>query len=503
MTRVMLFSAALTLMPALAAGQTAPLPMPAPPGWRTAQAAPPPVPQVAPVPPVPLLPSVMQAPPVPVPPLPPVPPSPLLGVVPPSAAQWIGSHEAELARLQVEHALLDRQFHLEPNWDFQQAFAFATQSGANGEYRNGLSLLDRGQYDQAIQRFDRAIAQKTSSADGALYWKAFAQFKLGRTDDAIATLALLRRDYDKSGYLADARILEADARRRAGQPVDLAAAASDDQILLYALSGLVNSDPARAVPLISEVLGKTNSMRVKGQALYLLALSDQPQAHQTLLNYAKGGGNPDIQRKAIEYLASSRRRQTTSAELLEIYGTTTDQSIKMTIISAFAATRNAPALMGVANSSAPLVVRQSAISGLTNLVSPQELWTLYQKEEARELRLHMVSVFSAMGAVDQLAQIAKTDRDPGVRQRAIRSLGGQKAEKTGTLLVDSYTPELDRESKNAIVSALGAQNNADGLVAIARKETNIEMRTAIVSKLVSLAPKSKAAQDYLAEIIRR
>ena len=53
-----------------------------------------------------------------------------------------------------------------------------------------------------------------------------------------------------------------------------------------------------------------------------------------------------------------------------------------------------------------------------------------------------------------------------------------------------------------MITALGSQNNAEGLVAIARKETNIQLRAAIVSKLVSLAPKSKVAADYLEEIIR-
>jgi hypothetical protein len=141
------------------------------------------------------------------------------------------------------------------------------------------------------------------------------------------------------------------------------------------------------------------------------------------------------------------------------------------------------------------------VSNLTNLLTPQELWALFQREENRDLRLQMVGVFGSMGAVDQLGQVAKTDRDPAVRQRAIRGLGSQKAERTGQVLVDIYTPELDRESKNAVISGLSSQSNAEGLVAIARKETGVEMRASIVSKLASLAPKSKVAADFLAEII--
>ncbi len=41
-----------------------------------------------------------------------------------------------------------------------------------------------------------------------------------------------------------------------------------------------------------------------------------------------------------------------------------------------------------------------------------------------------------MGAVDQLTQILKTEKDPDVRRQAIRSLGGQKT--TTQMLVDLY-----------------------------------------------------------------
>ena len=61
------------------------------------------------------------------------------------------------------------------------------------------------------------------------------------------------------------------------------------------------------------------------------------------------------------------------------------------------------------------------------------------------LRLSMTRAFSSMGAVDQLLQIAKSDKDPEVRRQAVRSLGNQKVEKTGTTLVDMYGTETDSD----------------------------------------------------------
>jgi HEAT repeat protein len=492
------FTVLATLVPVLAAGQTPPPPPPTPPL--------PPVPAPAPAP--------VQAPvPPPAPRILGLPSDVLLTDALREAAllrvdadqlREMARVQAEVARIQeqIQHdARWDTRYLFDAHWDAQSPFSGVNVQNQGDSYRAGLTALDRGQYLDAITRFDRVITQKGTSADGALYWKAFSQYKLGKTDEAVATIAQLRRDHAQSSYLKDAQVLETDARRQAGQPVDVATSTANDEILLYAITGMMNSDPVRAVPLLSDLLGRTNSFRVKKHGLYTLALSDLPAAHQILLSYAKGGGNPDLQREAIKNLATGRNKQTTSVELLEIYRTTTDPSIKMAIINALGASRNAPALVSLVSGGDAVNLRSGAVSNLTNLLTPQELWALFQREENRDLRLQMVGVFGSMGAVDQLGQVAKTDRDPAVRQRAIRGLGSQKAERTGQVLVDIYTPELDRESKNAVISGLSSQSNAEGLVAIARKETGVEMRASIVSKLASLAPKSKVAADFLAEII--
>ena len=46
------------------------------------------------------------------------------------------------------------------------------------------------------------------------------------------------------------------------------------------------------------------------------------------------------------------------------------------------------------------------------------------------------------------------------------------------------------------------QQEDDALVALARKETTLPLKTEIVRRLSDLAPKSKVAADYLMEIIK-
>jgi HEAT repeat protein len=372
--------------------------------------------------------------------------------------------------------------------------------GETSSYSAGLSAMNEHQYDRAIQRFDQVLAQKSTHAEGALFWKAFSQYKLGKQDDSLATIAALRKDYPKSVYLNDAKVLEASVH---GQPVK-PDATDDEELKLLAIQGIMRTDPKAATSALENVLGQNNSLKVKRMALYVLALSGDDAAHQVLLKYAKGGGNPDLQSAAIGYLASSRGpNKTSSADLKAIYESTTDTNVRMSIINAYRLSGDKVALLSVAGAqSNPIEIRSNAIRNLTDVAAPADLWALYQKEENKSLRQQMVSVFAGMGATDQLMQVVKTEKDPDVRAQAIRSLGSQKSDKTGATLVEMYGSSTDKDTRKAVISALSSQNNAEGLVQCARKETSLDLKTEIVRRLSDMAPHSKAAADYLMEVIK-
>jgi tetratricopeptide (TPR) repeat protein len=539
MSRVSLFALfASLLLPVVAAAQVMAPPMP------------PPAPAALPAP-------APQAPP-PTPAAPARPPTPAALYVPPvvidtdaiqsaieaaravaidsGAIQEAARQASEEARAAMEAAREKMQFNELPGlpglpglpalapmayaWDMQDGFQ-GMRGGPMGDsgYSRGLSLLTQHQYENAITMFDRVIAAKSTHADGALYYKAWALSKLGRSDDAVAAINELKKSYASSPYLGEARTLEANVKKLGPDQVD------DDDIKLLAIQAIQYSDPDKAVATCEGVLNGTNSLAVKQRAIYVLALIDRPEAHQLLLSYAKGKGNPELQREAITYLGARNAKQPTkSAELIDIYNSTSDVDVKMAVISAFRSAGDKASLMsiasgqgfgvgrgrGVGTQDAPMPqaaqidqmgLRTRAISNLSDLASPQELWPLYQKEENKDLRAEWVSTFSSMGALDQLVQIVKTEKDPTVRQRAIRALGNQKSDKTGTMLTDLYAGG-DKDTKEAVISAFGSQNNADGLIAIANKETDKDLRLKIVRQLVDMAPRSKAAADYLLTFIK-
>ena len=84
-------------------------------------------------------------------------------------------------------------------------------------YDRGTRALDEESWDAAIGAFDAVVRMGGKKADGALYWKAYAQNKAGRPADALATVAQLRKAAPGSRWLKEARALELEMRQSAGQ----------------------------------------------------------------------------------------------------------------------------------------------------------------------------------------------------------------------------------------------------------------------------------------------
>ena len=278
--------------------------------------------QVAPPLP-PQAPQAPQAPPTPATPRPvlaPMAPAPVIGLWPtePLLAGW-DSSAAQEAMERARIAMEDSRFHFDNmkfempvihNFDFGQDVHVTSSSSS--AYEAGLSLLSKRDYDRAILRFDQVISQKGTRADAATYHKAYALYRLGRSSDATTALGTLKKDYPRSAYLKDASILEQAVRQSAGQRIS-PEQADDEELKLMALNALVHSDPERALPLVEGVLNGPNSLQMKSRAIYVLAQITQPRAREILLNIAKGGGNPDLQRTAIRYIATGGKRGATSA----------------------------------------------------------------------------------------------------------------------------------------------------------------------------------------------
>ena len=75
-------------------------------------------------------------------------------------------------------------------------------------FQRAYDQMDSGRWERAIDAFSQVVAMKGSRADGALYWKAYSQDRLGQRAEALATIAELTKTYPKSSYLKQVPALE-------------------------------------------------------------------------------------------------------------------------------------------------------------------------------------------------------------------------------------------------------------------------------------------------------
>jgi HEAT repeat protein len=317
------------------------------------------------------------------------------------------------------------------------------QRAAQGErdYERGQRALDGRRWDEAVAAFEKAAERGGSRADAALYWKAWSLNRLGRRDEALAALDTLDKSWPASRWSNDAKALELEVRQSAGQSVSPEGHDVED-LQLIAINSLIHMDPDRALPLLEKLLAESRSPRVKERTLFVLAQTNSPRARQALEGAARGGANPDLQVKAITYLALHGRDKEERFRILsEVYGASSDAAVKRAVLRGF----------------------------------------------------------MAAGAADRLVQAARTEGDPALRGEAVRLLGATKVEPG--ILEAMYGSEQDSGVRRQILNALAMKGDARALIGLARKETDPQLRKAIVERLSTM--KAKEAADYMMEILNQ
>ena len=366
-------------------------------------------------------------------------------------------------------------------------------------YRDGREALDEDRYDRAAEKFSELAEQGGAQTDAALYWKAYAENKLGKRDSALTTIADLKKRFPQSRWIKDAGALEIEVKQSTGQPAH-PESQPDDELKMLAIQGLMNSDPQRAMPLLEKVLNGPGTPKEKSKALFVLAQNGSAQSREILGRIARGQSNPDLQRKAVEYLGlfgGQQSRQT----LAEIYSSTSDPSIKRAILRSYMIGGDKEHLFAAAKSEKDASLRGEAIRQLGLVHAPEELRQLYAAETTPEVKKDILQAFFLSGDAKFLAEAAQGEKDPEIRRTAIRNLGLVGSSEAKEALLAIYAKETDRENKEAVLNALFIQGNAHALVTIARGEKDPLLKKTAVSKLALM--NSKEGNDYLMEILQK
>ena len=421
------------------------------------------------------------------PPMPPMPMMPALDYAPIAQLPAMPELTVDVTRALVEA---------------KTAFKFALAGSADDRedqlYDRAREAIENGRYERALEDLNRLIALNGVRVDAALYWKAYSLVKIGHGADALTTVADMEQRFKDSRWIKDAKVLAVEVRRAAGQTVS-PESQTDEELKVMALTGLMQSDPERALPMIEKILAGSSSIKLKERALFALTQSRSARAREIIAGVAKGSGNPDLQLRAIRYIGMMGVAE--SRQILdEAYRSTPDPAVKRTIIRSFMTSNDRARLLALAKTEKDNALRGDAVQQLGNMRATTELLELYQSEQSLDIRKRILQGLFVGGASDKLIEVAKAEKDPDLRRTAIRNLGNMRRTEASDALIGIYASDSNVEVRKAIISALFNQGNAKALVDIARGEKNIELKKDIVSKLSNM--KSKEAADYMLEILK-
>lgn len=359
-------------------------------------------------------------------------------------------------------------------------------------YRAGQRDIDAGRWTQAIDKFGQVASKGGSETDAALYWKAYAENKAGRSQQALATLRQLSGGHPKSEWLDDAKALEVEIRGGSagdGDP-DLN---EDEELKLYALNGLMGSDPERAVPMLQKFLRGNHSPELKEKALFVLSQSETPEGYKTLAEVARGTAHPELQLQAIEYLGIAGGDEAMRA-LDEIYRSARPE-VREAVLQAYHIDDRTGRILAIARDGKdPL--QGEAIQLLGAMEARQELRQLYQSEPA--LRMRIVEALGIAEDAETLAGIARQEQNPELRHQAIQGLGVSDTPEAAKALRSLYGAASDLPTRKAILEAFMIQDNARALIEIFNAEKDREIRREIVQHLSQMD--SDEAEKFLARI---
>jgi HEAT repeat protein len=347
-------------------------------------------------------------------------------------------------------------------WAPPIAFPWIQGDPADSLYRAGREMLNRRDYRAAADFFGQISKRfpRSAYAGDALYWQAFARYRLGSERDLREALAALQRQrerFPRAATQGDAATLERRiqgelARRGDGEAAaQVASAASaaaqstssssststsgiatppippvpptpptpprppgmtrgkdcadEDDMKVAALNALQQMDATRARPILRRVLARRDagSACLRRKAVFLIAQQDEPGTEDILLESVRSDPDPEVRQQAVFWLSQVGSDRAVAA-LDSILRSSKDPDIQEKAVFALSQhdlPRAQQALRTYAErGDVPETVREKAIFWLGQRETSENaafLRSLYGRLKTEELKKKVLFSLSQMG----------------------------------------------------------------------------------------------------------
>jgi HEAT repeat protein len=368
---------------------------------------------------------------------------------------------------------------------------------AQTPYDEGQKALREQRWVDAASQFEQVIEANQEQADAAMYWKAYAYYKAGRDNEAERELRKLERSFPDSRWMKEAMTLRVEHQ---GSEESIERLASDgpvmdEELRLFALSQLMERDPERAMPMVLDMMRNGKSEQVRRDAMFVLGMSEQPEAWQLLADAARNSNDTEMQIEAIHMLGT----MDASDELLSIYPGLQSNEAKIAVVEALSMQGDTTQMIRFLENETDPEVRKAAIFGLAmdgGTEATEFVISMYDSATSNEEKSAILESMVVMDGGEAVAlKILKSETDPELQSQAIEILGINNATSE---LAELYANVGEQHLRSDIIEALAIADDTDGLFNILGKEQNPDLRADAIEALAMTD--SQEAADYLVEL---
>ena len=387
---------------------------------------------------------------------------------------------------------------------------------ADSLYRLAREALNRGEYRRAAQLFGD-ISQKFPNSvysNDARYWRAFALYRIGSSNDLRDALAALKdtgRGYRQASLQTDAPVLAAriqsalaaqgdgDARRVVNQTASQPGAPCDREDLavrIEALNSLGRTDPESTTPILSRLLARRDecSASLRRAAIYILGRRTDDEARNLVIGAARNDPDIRVRSDALRFLAAMPGDQAVST-IEEMARTPGNEQLQRAAIEALGRSDNPRAKQSLRNiierTEMSENLRITALTSVDADHSPDNgayIRAAYPRLETPRLKAAAIRAASRIGGSDNdqwLLSIVRNQSEPAeVRAAALRA-AGRSTISIGDL-AKMYDVAADRPLREQLIRLYAERTEpeaTDKLMEIARTGTDPDMRRYAISAL--------------------
>jgi hypothetical protein len=395
-------------------------------------------------------------------------------------------------------------------------------------FRSARDLITDGDWARAQAKFDEYVTSfpNEKNIDAALYWKAYADYKLAKYDRCRSALDVLMAKYPNSSWKDDARTLLAQVpggsaeayedmvRVVRGHTVAVAPAIQQPQIYTPTVTmPAVTLAPAAPIAQGESVLtpgaigfgpgeadddeNSNDPCEFKIVVLQALFQTDVQRGIMAASEWLKPGSTQTVRCKsaALTLLGRNGGKAVTPV-ILGVARNETDLKLRARAISTLGATNDdsvVDSLRDFAMSSPDSSIVEAALYALSKHTGERAITVLSEfatnsSRTTAQRKVAIASIASRPGepAVDALLRIYDGDQTVEIRKSVISGFANRKSERAGTKLFDIARSSDNVELRKAAISAIsrrGGDKAIEFLLNLYDLEKNEELKDQIINSL--------------------